>query len=330
MTRVLVTGAGGFIGSHLVERLLDRGDEVTVLDLTPPEAVRTLADSVERVRWVTGDIRDDDALRQAFEGDPEVVYHLASVVGVHHYVRDPLAVVDVVVGGTRRVLEQVEACGAHLVYTSTSEVFGRNPEVPWHEDADRVLGSTSVDRWSYGSSKAVAEHMIHGMARRGLSAAIVRFFNAYGPRQLPDYVVSRSVWKVLRGERPVIYDDGSQTRCFTWIGDIVEGLVEVGVKPEASGHAFNLGRPVESTMEEVVRTILQHAGVDLEPVYFDTEAEWGGRYEDIPRRVPGVERAREVLGWEARTPLDEGIRRTLEWARENPWWLEERKGPGER
>ncbi len=320
MTRVLVTGGAGFIGSHLVDRLLVDGAEVTVLDRRPAPEARNLSSALGRIRYLEGDIRDPDAVRRAFEPRPELVYHMASIVGVGLYVEDPLAVVDIVVGGTRSVLREAERTGSRLVLASTSEVFGRNPAVPWSEDADRVLGSTAVDRWSYGSSKAVAEHMVFAMARAGMDASIVRFFNAYGPRQSPIFVVSQSIRKVLRGERPLVYDDGRQTRCFTWVADAVEGILAAGTHPAAVGQAFNLGNPVETTMREVVERIIELSGTGLEPETFHTPTEYGDRYEDVPRRIPGVEKAREVLGWVAGTTLDEGLSATLAWARENPWW----------
>jgi dTDP-alpha-D-glucuronic acid decarboxylase len=323
MTRVLVTGGAGFIGSHLVDRLVRDGAEVTVLDRLPPEQARHLEAALPRIRYLEGDIRDPDAVRQAFEPRPDLVYHMASIVGVGLYVEDPLAVVDIVVGGTRSVLREVGRVGSRLVLASPSEVFGRNPEVPWSEDADRVLGSTSVDRWSYGSSKAVAEHMVFAMMRGGMEASIVRFFNAYGPRQAPIFVVSQSVRKVLRGERPLVYDDGRQTRCFTYVADAVGGLVAAGTHPAAPGEAFNIGNPVETTMREVVDRIVHLSGTGLEPETFHTDVEYGERYEDVPRRVPGVEKARELLGWSASTTLDEGLAATLAWARANPWWWED-------
>lgn len=322
MKSVLVTGGAGFIGSHLVERLVDDGADVTVLDITAPERARHLEAVLPRIRYLHGDIRDADSVHDAFRPAPEIVYHLASIVGVRHYVADPLAVVDVVVGGTRTILGEAERAGSKVVMASTSEVFGRNPAVPWDEDADRVLGSTAVDRWSYASAKAVSEHMVFGMVRQGLEACVVRFFNAYGPRQAPDYVVSQSVQKVLRGERPLVYDDGRQTRCFTYVGDIIQGVIAAGNTPAANGNAFNLGNPTETAIQDIVQRIVRLSGVDVEVESFSTEAHYGRRYEDVPRRVPGVKKAHELLGWSSSTELDEGLAATIAWARENPWWWE--------
>ncbi|TVP54486.1 MAG: SDR family NAD(P)-dependent oxidoreductase [Gemmatimonadales bacterium] len=320
MSKILVTGGAGFVGSHLVDSLVREGHQVTVLDVTPAEDAHHLESVRSKIHYLQGDIRSSDDVRAAFDGVPDTVYHLASVVGVQRYVSDPLAVVDVIVGGTRNVLESVTRSGSRLVVTSTSEIFGRNPEIPWAEDSDRVLGSPSVDRWSYASAKGVAEHMIFAMARRGMDASIVRFFNAYGPRQNPEFVVSQSVRQVLRGERPLIYDGGRQTRCFTFIDDIIEGTIAVGSTPEATGQAFNLGNPVETEIRQVVNRIIELADVSITPENFSTEEHFGDRYEDVSRRVPGVEKARELLGWTANTSLDDGLRATLDWAHANPWW----------
>jgi dTDP-alpha-D-glucuronic acid decarboxylase len=322
MSRVLITGGAGFIGSHLVEALVDRAVEVVVYDQLPWERVRNLANVRHCIRYVQGDIRDERALGELIDGGLSCIYHLASIVGVRHYVADPLAVVDVIVGGTRGVLGLARRHGVKTVIASTSEVFGKNPAVPWEEEADRVLGSTTVDRWSYASAKGVCEHMAFALARLGHPVGVVRFFNAYGPRQAPDYVISQTIWKVLRGEPPLLYDGGAQTRCFTYVEDIVQGVMTVGGCDEANGQSFNLGNPVETSVQHVVEQIIDLAGADVLMTPFETELEYGDRYEDIPRRVPSVGRAAHILGWRARTPLEEGLAKTIGWARANQWWLE--------
>lgn len=319
---VAVTGANGFIGSHLVNALLDRGEEVLALDVAEG---RNLAPASGRAgyRFVPVDVRDADTLRAALDGTVDVMYHLAAVVGVRNYIEDPLAVLDVNVLGTRNVLMLAEELGSRVVVTSTSEVFGRNPTVPWDEDADRVLGSTKVDRWSYSTSKAMCEHIAFAMHRhRGLPVTVVRYFNAYGPRQQPIYVVSQNVRRVLRGEPPIVYDDGQQTRCFTYVGDAIEGTVLAGTRPEAIGEAFNIGSSVESTVAEVVDAIQAAAGTSYPPQRLDTREHYGAVYEDIIRRVPANTKAQRVLSWQPTTDLGAGIEQTVRWARENPWWVE--------
>ena len=321
---VLVTGGSGFIGSHLIEKLLENGNEVHVFDLAPLDKADNLREVKNHpgLRYVEGDIRDKEAMRKFWRPDAAAVYHLASVVGIKNYIADPLKLIDISVIGTKQLLEIARDHGTKVIFSSTSEIYGKNPAVPWDEAGDRVLGPTSVDRWSYSSAKAVCEHMLYGINRQcGLPFSIVRFFNAYGPRQNSFFVVSQSVYKVLRNEQPLLYDDGNMTRCFTFIGDIVRGLLEVAVNPKAVGEAFNLGNSVEVTMREVVETVLRVSGSSVGYKVFDTTKEYGDRYEDIPRRIPKVEKAARLLGWKAEVQLEEGVRRTVDWAKKNDWWL---------
>ena len=321
---VMVTGAAGFVGSHLIERLLGMGATVHGLDLAPLAEAKNL----EAVRdhpnfhYTRGDIRDEAAVRGFFRPEASVLYHLASVVGVRRYMEDPLSLIDIAILGTRRLIALCVEHGVRILFTSTSEVYGRNPAVPWSEDDDRVLGATSVDRWSYAASKGVCEQMLYGVHRKtGLAFSIVRFFNVYGPRQTPFYVVSQTVQRVLNGERPDLYDGGAQTRCLTYIDDAIEGTIRAATRPEAIGEVFNIGNSVENTMAEVVQMTLDAAGSDLEPIAVDTTEKYGAIYEDIGRRVPAVDKAERVLGWKATTSAEEGIAKTVAWARETPWYL---------
>ena len=322
MTTAVVTGASGFIGSHLVDALLDRGDSVVALDL---QEGHNLANASGRAgyRFVAADVRDADAMASVIDGSVGVIFHLAAIVGVRNYMEDPLAVLDVNVIGTRNVLARAERFSTRVVVTSTSEVFGRNPKVPWDEDDDRVLGSTRVDRWSYSTSKAMCEHLAFAMHRhRGLPVTIVRYFNAYGPRQSPIYVVSQTVQRVLRGQPPVIYDGGQQTRCFTYVGDAVTGTILAASEPAAIGEAFNLGSSAESSVSDLIDAVQAAVGSSLEPERLDTREHYGAVYEDIGRRVPATAKARRILGWSATTDVPDGIANTIAWARANPWWLE--------
>ena len=164
--------------------------------------------------------------------------------------------------------------------------------------------------------------MLYAVYRQmGLPFSIVRFFNVYGPRQNPYFVISQSIYKALRGESPLCYDDGNQTRCFAYIEDIVKGLLTVSRHPKAIAEAFNLGNPGEFTIKQAIEIILQTVGGNLQYKTFVTEKEYGTTYEDIRRRVPKVSKAQELLNWEAEVSFKEGIQRTVNWAKENPWWL---------
>lgn len=319
MVNVVVTGGCGFIGSHLVESIAGH-DEVTVYDIAgpPPDQLGRL----RNVRYVQGDVRDAAKVGSVIRPGVDIVYHLSAVVGVDQYLARPLDVIDVVVWGTRNVLEAAFAAGAKAVVASTSEVYGMNPRTPWEEDADRVLGSTTIDRWSYATSKGLAEHLTFALIRqRGLRASVVRYFNAYGPRQRPAYVISRNLHRVLRGLPPIVYDGGQQRRCFTFVSDIVRGTLLAGATGRADAQCFNIGSHVETAVAEATALLGELAGTGSEVIHCDTARELGPKYQDIPRRVPDTTKARELLGWSSEITLRDGLARSIAWARDNPWWL---------
>lgn len=321
---VMVTGAAGFVGSHLIERLLEMGQTVYGLDIAELDQAKNLEAVKDhpKFHYMKGDIRDEGTIKAFFRPEASVLYHLASVVGVRRYMEDPLSLIDIAIIGTRHLIALCVEHDVRILFTSTSEVYGRNPAVPWSEDGDRVLGATSVDRWSYAASKGVCEQMLYGVHRKtGLPFSVVRFFNVYGPRQTPIYVVSQTVQRVLNGEAPDLYDGGQQTRCLTYIDDAIEGTILAATKAEAIGEVFNIGNAVENTMAEVVQMTLDAAGSDLKPIPVDTSEKYGAVYEDIGRRVPAVDKAERILGWKAGISAKEGIARTVEWARETPWYL---------
>jgi dTDP-alpha-D-glucuronic acid decarboxylase len=332
MSNVVVTGGYGFIGSHLVTALLDRGDSVTVFDFAKNTRDTSMDFDVHpKFRFVQGDVTDLVALEQALTPGVDTVFHLAAVVGVKNYLQEPLRVLDVNVIGTRNVLELSHRHGTRVVFASTSEVFGKNPNPPWAEDDDRVLGSTRTARWSYSTSKGMAEHLAFAMhASYGLPVTVVRYFNVYGPRQAPIFVVSQSIHRVLNGRAPLLYDSGDQTRCFTYVDDAVAGTLLAADSDAAIGEAFNIGSMTETSMRDVVGLAIKIASVDAvsEAEVVDTAAQFGGRYEDIPRRIPDSTKAQRELGWRLQITVEEGIRRTVEWARANPWYLEGLGGGG--
>jgi len=333
MSNVVVTGGYGFIGSHLVSALLDRGDSVTIFDFA--ENTRDASIDFDRYpnfRFVQGDVTDLAALEKALSPDVDTVFHLAAVVGVKNYMEDPLRVLDVNVIGTRNVLELSHCNGIRVVFASTSEIFGKNPNPPWAEDDDRVLGSTKTARWSYSTSKGMAEHLVFAMhAARGLPVTVVRYFNVYGPRQSPIFVVSQTIHRILNGRQPLLYDSGDQTRCFTYVDDAVAGTLLAADSDAAIGEAFNIGSMIETSMRDAVDLAIKIASVDsvssAEPV--DTAVLFGGRYEDIPRRIPDSNKAQRELGWCLEVDVGEGIRRTIEWARANSWYLQQRVWDGQ-
>jgi len=320
---VMITGAAGFIGSHLTERLLALDYHVYAIDLIELDSCNNLKEikDHENFHYTVGDIRDSDVLNKFFCKNASIIFHLASVVGVRYYMEDPLHLVDVAIS-TRNLLEMCIESGTRVLFTSTSEVYGKNPNIPWKEDADRVLGCSEIDRWVYSTSKSLIEHMLFGLYHKdGFPFSTVRPFNVYGPRQNPIYVVSQSIYRVMRGESPDVYDGGKQTRCFTYIDDLVEGIILAATLPQAVGHAFNIGNNVETDMRTAIDCCLSY-GRDIEVNEIDTSKKYGDVYQDIVRRVPDNSKALELLGWKPKVQIEEGIEKTVKWIENNHWYIE--------
>ena len=314
--RVLVTGGAGFLGSHLADALLDRGDEVFVLDEGPTAKLQHRLDDARL--HITQDSVLNEAVLDELMADVDLVYHLAAVVGVEHYLVDPHRVLDVNVNGTHTVLELADKHARRVVFASTSEVYGRNPKVPWHEDDDRVLGATSIDRWCYSTSKAVGEHLCFAYAKRGLPVTILRYFNIYGPRLDKigaGRVVTIFIGQALAGKPLTVVGDGSQTRCFTYQSDAIRATVAAGLRPEAIGSVFNVGCDVEVTVRSLAERIVRLSDSSSSIVSVPSETVFGASYEDIPRRVPDIHRMEEILRVTPRVTLDEGLRQTIEYFR---------------
>src|SRR5271166_570739 len=269
--RVLITGGAGFLGSHLCDALLERGDEVFVLDTGSIVKVRHLLTN-SRFHYIHDSVFDTELL-DGLAAKADLIYHLAAVVGVEHYVGDPYETLNVNVNGTQNVLKAAYKYNRRLVFSSTSEVYGRNPKVPWKEDDDRVLGATTVDRWCYSTSKAVGEHFCFAYHKLGLPVTVVRFFNAYGPR-LDKVDVGRLftifMGQLLRGADLTVVGDGMQTRCFTYVTDAIEATVQAGLKSAAEGHAINIGTDVETTVLDFAKMMIDLFGSTRSRIKFVT------------------------------------------------------------
>ena len=314
--RVLITGGAGFLGSHLSEAFLERGDEVTALDRDAPTKVSHLLGH-RRFRLVADSVMNADAL-DALAARADLIYHLAGVVGVEHYIADPYQVLNINVNGTQNVLRAAYNHGRRVVFSSTSEVYGRNPAVPWSEDADRVLGPTTIDRWCYATSKATAEHFCLAYRRLGLPITVLRFFNVYGPRlDRPDggRVMAVFLGQLLRGEPLTVIGDGNQTRCFTWIDDAIRATVAAGIVSAAEGQVINVGTDQETSIRAVAELMIKIGGGPSTIRFVSHTSVYGESYEDVPRRVPDVRRMSGILGVEPTTPLADGLARTIAWFR---------------
>src|SRR5882762_4552966 len=312
--RVFITGGAGFLGSHLAESFLKRGDDVTVMDMAPSLKVDHLL-SNPRFRYVRDSIMNTEMLENLIV-QSDLVFHLAAVVGVEHYVGDPYEVLNVNINGTQNVLKLAHRYGKKVVMASTSEVYGRNTKVPFQEDDDRVLGSTRIDRWCYSTSKAAAEHFCFAYRKLGLPVVIVRYFNVYGPR-LDKIDVGRVLTifmgQLLRQEPLTVIGDGKQTSCFTYVDDAVNATVAAGLVPEAVGDIFNIGVDRETTILELAETMIRITGARSTIKFVTQQSIYGDSYEDIPRRVPDNTKMRTILRAAPKVSLEDGLRRTIEW-----------------
>jgi UDP-glucose 4-epimerase len=317
--RILVTGGAGFIGSNLADVLMEQGHEVTVLDNLSVGKASNIEHHLEsdHFHFVNGSILDTSTLERLVR-QVDVIYHLAAVVGVKYVVEDPLHAIVTNVRGTENVLELAFKYWAKTIIASSSEIYGKSTHVPLSEDSDRLLGPTTVNRWSYSDAKAIDEYFALAYAQKGLPVSVVRYFNAYGPRLDPKgygSVIAKFISQALRGEALTVYDDGRQTRCFTYVRDAVEGTIRAATVREAAGQVFNIGSNREATINELAEMILALTGSDSEIVHVPYSSAYGSDFEETRRRVPDLSRAREVLGFEAQTSFEAGLRQTLAWFR---------------
>lgn len=315
--KILITGGGGFIGSHLSEELLERGHEVFILEPGGTTKVRHLIGH-PKFRVVRDSVMDMGIL-DSLIGQVDLIYHLAAVVGVEHYVGDPYQVLNVNVNGTQNVLKTAFKYGRKVVFSSTSEVYGRNPKLPWSEDDDRVLGSTRIDRWCYSTSKAVGEHFCFAYHKLGLPVTITRYFNIFGPRldKLDaGRIITIFMGQLLRNEPLTVIGDGKQTRCFTYVSDAVKATVNAGLQDDTNGEIYNIGTDVETSILELAEMMIEISASSSGIKFVDQGDVYGPSYEDIGRRVPDATRMKEQLGVRDLVPLEEGLRKTIEWFRD--------------
>lgn len=319
--KVLVTGGAGYIGSHLVDRLLGRDDEVFAIDNLSTGKIANIQDHLGNDRFhFLDDTILNESLVDLLVSQVDLVYHLAAIVGVKNVVADPLGAIKTNVTGTEVVLNAAFKYWKKVVLASTSEIYGKSAKIPFHEEDDRVLGSTAVGRWSYSTSKAIDEHFAFAYAAKGLPVAIVRYFNSYGPRlDEKGYgsVVANFIRQALKDEPITVHSDGLQSRCFTYIDDTVNGTVLAGELKSGEGLVFNIGTDAETTILDLAMTIKRLAGSRSKIILVPYREYYGEGFEDTRRRVPSIDRAREVLGFVPTVKLEEGLMRTIAWCREH-------------
>jgi len=315
----MVTGGAGYIGSHLVDALIAADNHVTVLDNLSTGRVANIQHLLghPRFRFVC-DTLLNDPLVDRLVAEAEVVYHLAAMVGVKYVVEDPLQCIVTNVRGTEVVLECAYRYWRRVVVASSSEVYGKSEKVPLSEDDDSLLGPTAVGRWSYALAKALDEHLAFAYHRQGLPVSVVRYFNSYGPRLDPrgyGSVVARFISQALSGQPITVYDDGQQTRCLAYVGDTVRGTLLAAALPQAEGRAFNIGNGRETSVLELAQMVRETIGAQVEITHIPYGQAYGPQFEETRRRVPDTTRSRDLLGFEAKVSLEDGLQRTVDWFR---------------
>lgn len=305
--RILVTGGAGFIGSHLCERLVEDGHQVTVLDSVSTGQVSNLKRIIHTndFQLIEGSILDTKALNSLVK-NTDYVFHLAAAVGVFNIVNHPLASLLTNIRGTENVLEAAHAFDKPVFLTSSSEVYGKNVANSLKESDDRILGSPVTLRWSYSEAKAIDESLAYAYyVERKLETRIVRFFNTVGPRQLGSYgmVVPRFVKAALSDEPITIYGDGKQTRCFAHVYDVIDAVMSVAFAPNTIGKVINIGNDFEISINDLAKKIIHETESKSEIVYLPYAEAYGHGFEDMERRVPNIDLISQLVGWKPQRDL---------------------------
>ena len=310
--KVLITGGAGFIGSHLTERLVARGDDVTILDNLSTGRYENVAhlDGMPNFHAVIGTILNETLVDKLAERC-DAIFHLAAAVGVELIIKKPLESMMTNIRGSEVVLEMAHRYRKKVLIASTSEVYGKNTNGPLREDTDRVLGSPLKTRWSYSTSKAVDEILAHVYWKeKGVPTVIVRLFNTVGPRQSGAYgmVIPRFVSRALAGQPLQVHGDGKQSRCFLHVSDVADTLLKLIEQPGAVGQVFNLGSQEEVTIEELAQRVIRVTRSASTVQYLPYEEAYEEGYEDMPRRVPDTTKIRQLIGFKPTMNLDQIIR----------------------
>jgi UDP-glucose 4-epimerase len=317
--RALITGGAGFIGSHLAEALLDAGHQVLVLDNLSTGSMDNIAHLKGRpgFEYFIDTVENEGLLAELIDrGD--VVFHFAAAVGVKLIVEQPVYTIETNVHGTEVVLKHANKKKKLVVIASTSEVYGKSEAVPFREDSDLVLGPTTKHRWAYACSKAIDEFLaLAYWKERKLPVIIVRFFNTVGPRQSGQYgmVIPNFVRQALAGEPITVFGDGTQQRSFTHVTDVVGALLKLVVEPKAIGQVINLGNPEEVTIQTLAERVRELSGSNsaIKLVPYDQAYESG--FEDMPRRVPDLSKAKAMIGYTPRHTLEDILVQVIDYFR---------------
>jgi UDP-glucose 4-epimerase len=305
--RILITGGAGFIGSHLTDRLVADGHQITILDNLATGRKENLSAHLgsANVTFIEGSILDQPLLDSLIQ-ETEYVFHLAAAVGVFNIVNHPLDSLMINIRGTENVLESAHKYSKPVFVTSSSEVYGKNDSDSLKESDDRILGAPVTLRWSYSEAKAIDESLAYAYwVEKKLETRIVRFFNTVGPRQLGAYgmVVPRFVQFALKNEPITIYGNGEQTRCFGHVLDAVDAVVRIAFAENTIGKVINIGNDFEISINDLAKKVIEQTNSKSEIVYVPYEEAYGDGFEDMERRVPNIELIKSLVGWEPKRDL---------------------------
>jgi UDP-glucose 4-epimerase len=315
--RALITGGAGFIGSHLAEALLREGHEVNIIDDLSTGSIDNISHlkGTPRFHYVIDTVTNEPVLAELVDRS-DVVFHLAAAVGVKLIVEEPVHTIETNVHGTEVVLKHSNKKKKLVFIASTSEVYGKSTDVPFREDADLVMGATAKHRWAYACSKAIDEFLALAYYKeKKLPVVIVRLFNTVGPRQTGQYgmVLPTFVRQALAGHPLTVFGDGTQSRSFTYVGDVVDALVKLAAEPSAVGQVFNIGNGTEITIQHLAEKVRTMTGSSSEIVKIPYDEAYESGFEDMPRRVPDISKIRRTIGYEPRVGLDDIIARVVDY-----------------
>jgi UDP-glucose 4-epimerase len=322
----LITGGAGFIGSHLAEALLERGNSVSVIDNLSTGSMDNVQHLQGNPRFslVVDTIMNENVMRKLIE-EADAVYHLAAGVGVKYVIDNALVSMLTNIRGTEIVLDLASNNGKkRVILASTSEVYGKNGKVPFKEEDDRVLGSVYSTRWGYSMSKAVDEFLALAYWReKDVPTVTVRLFNTCGPRQTGEYgmVVPRFVQSALMGKPLTVYGDGTQKRCFTYVGDVIRALLALTENDKAVGEVFNVGNTREISIRELAEKVISLTGSDSEIIYIPYEEAYGEGFEDMKRRIPDTTKIQKLIGWTPKVHLNELLMTVIDYYRNSQGFL---------
>jgi UDP-glucose 4-epimerase len=322
--RALITGGAGFIGSHLADALLGQGHQVSVLDDLSTGSLSNIAHLETNPRFsLTIGSATDDALVGGLVEHVDVIFHLAAAVGVKLILEKPVHTIEANVHGTETVLKHASRHDKLVLIASTSEVYGKSNALPYREEADLVLGAPSKTRWGYAASKLIDEFLAMGYWKeRRTRVIIVRLFNTVGPRQSSRYgmVLPNFVKRAIENAPIIVHGDGSQTRSFTWVGDVVSAMQMLINAPDAVGEVFNIGNGAEISITDLARKVMTHVGSASLIEYVPYREAFGSSFEDMPRRVPDISKIQAYVGYQPTVHLDEIIERVA------AYWTSSRQG----